>query len=140
MDRLTYPELATYLGAKVCKGNWYGEVGTPEPDHVRGFVDTRVHWYPDRRVTRTGLRRFLLLVAATQLHGYKDMSPAMRLYATNAWATRIAADLHRRFPRRYSDADRRRARWLIAHGQVVTPAARRWANRITKEGPNGPAV
>lgn len=136
MDRLTYPELTTHFGVKLCQGNWYGETGAPEPDHVLGFADTKVHWYPDRRVTKTGLRRFLLLVAATKLLGYKDMSPAMRLYATNTWATSAAASLHRRLPRRYSDQDRRRARWLISQGQTVTPSARRWASRIPKEGPH----
>jgi len=131
---LTYADLATQYGVKLCQGNWYGEVGTPEPDHVRGWADRQVHWWPERRVTKTGLRRFLTLVAATKLHGYKDMSTAMRLYATNVWAVNAAAELHVRIPRRYSDADRRRARWLVAQGAVVTPAARRWANRIPKEG------
>lgn len=132
---MTYADLAAQLGVKICQGNWYGEVGTPEPDHVRGFADrTKVHWWPERRVTKVGLRRFLTLVAATKLHGYKDMNTAMRLYATNAWAAKTAADLHRRIPRRYSDEDRRRLRWLISQGAIVTPTARRWAYRIPKEG------
>jgi D-mannonate dehydratase len=134
LDGLTYRGLAEQLGVKLCQGNWYGEVGTPEPDHVRGFADRQVHWWPERRVTRTGLRKFLMLVAATKLHGYNDMSPAMRLYATNARAVMLAADLRIRIPRRYADGDRARARWLISQGQVVTPAARRWASRTPKEG------
>lgn len=132
---LTYTDLATQLGVKLCQGAWYGEVGTPEPDHIRGWADRRlVHWWPERRVTKPGLRRFLTLVAATRLHGYQDMNAPMRLYATNAWAVRTARDLHVRIPHRYADEERRRARWLVSKGEPVTPAAKRWAYRISQEG------
>lgn len=119
----TYADVIAYFSVRTCDGC------TEDIDHRTGSVTgSTVHWTP-RRLTRPGLRKFLMLVARTRVLRYNQMNRAMQIYAENAWATRASQYLHLRFPRRYSEVDRATVRWLITRGHEVSAPARSWAQR-----------
>ena len=118
----TYEDVAAALSVRICFED-------ADEAHLRGFVGgNTVHWTP-RRMTRRGLRNFLMLVAEIRVLRFAERNRAMRIYAANAWATKAAAGLHIRLPRSYAHADRVYMRWLVANGDAVSPAAHRWAYR-----------
>ncbi len=119
---MTWDEIARHFGVTRCDG-------CPALDHVRGQTSFyAVHWY-DRRMTKLGLRRYLMLISELRLV-YLD-EEYMRIYASNRWAADAARQLHIRIPARYSDNDRARVRWLIEHKQNVPDGVRRWARGRT---------
>lgn len=132
----TYTSVADYYGLKICPAVGHdGCLVATKAEHNRGVTLPRervIHWTP-RRLTKMGLRRFLMVISHTRVKGWFLMNHAMQIYAENVWATSAARDLRVRFPTRYSSADRRRLRWLISQGAPVTTPARRWAAR--KEQP-----
>jgi hypothetical protein len=125
---MTYEEVATHFEVRLCSSN-PGCAYRPV-DHQRGVAGSRdtIHWAP-RRMNVRGLRIFLTLVAQVRILRYWNLSKPMRIYASATWAQRAASQLHVRFPRRYSQADRTRVLWLISQGHEATPAALRWAAR-----------
>lgn len=128
----TFDDVAAYYDLDICpRVGHNGCLVATKAEHDRGTITPRervIHWTP-RRVTRLGLRKFLKVVARTQVLRYWLMNPAMRLYAENAWATNAARELRVRLPRKAASADRHRLRWLISQGHKVSVPARRWAER-----------
>lgn len=104
--------------------------GCPIGDHGRGWAQGRfVHW-ADRRFTRAGLRRYLMLVSITRLLDVSALPVWDRLYRQNAWAAQAARDLHVRLPARLADADRAAVAWQARHATI--PAhVRRWTRRTS---------
>lgn len=131
----TFEDLAVLLDVRLCPGG---------PDCLRQMINHQhggssaslntVHWAP-RRLTKRGIRRFLLVTARMRVMNYWSRSPAMRIFLSNAWATKRARDLHIRFPSQWSRTDRLTVLWLASKGDQLTPEARRWASR--KEPING---
>ena len=90
----TYPDLALRYEVDVCPG------GCGDPGHRRGwFGGQRIHFDTDRKVTRAGLRRFLMLVNEAYRIG-SDVPPvpywrrrpalerrAVQLYNASVFAT-----------------------------------------------------
>lgn len=96
-----------------------------------------LHW-SDRRVTRRGLRRFLLLVAKRK----RELAPAylndpklgwFHLYDDNREADKMAAKLGVRFPVEFSRTERWKCLWLAHKAKVpitrTHPALYSWAVR-----------
>jgi len=125
----SYADVAAAIGARFCPGPEEG-CGYGIEEHEKGVVARgTVHWTP-RRVTRHGLRNFLRLVARDRILHFDSLSRAMQIYAENSWASRTALEIfHVRFTRKMTLESRLVARWLISHGDEVTPPARRWASR-----------
>ncbi len=122
---MTWDEVTQTVGVKRCAGCTLG-------DHTRGWASRStytVHW-ADRRLTKHGLRRFLMLVASIRLVPIDQAWE--RLYAYNRWASHTAAQLHVRIPARYADNDRARVRWLITKEEHVSPQVKRWTRERTR--------
>jgi len=107
---VTYAELAERYGVPLCQGE------CAVKGHEKGFVARGgVHWR-ERRVTRLGLYRFLLLVAEVEFARVSTllirpgMGAWMRVqypYALHMWAQKTAVnDLRVRFPRSFSSTRR----------------------------------
>jgi hypothetical protein len=123
----TYEDVAAYYDVSVCPSS--GQCNVSDTLHHRGHAQRNtVHWSP-RRLSKPGLRNFLRLVAQTRLLRYAEMNKAMRIYAENVWIDHASRDLRVRFPRRYSESDRAKTRWLESQGQTLTIQAHRWAHR-----------
>lgn len=122
----SYEDVAAYFSVTLCTGCDWNQ-GTI--DHRKGSVTGDVLHWESRRMTRPGLRKFLLLIASMRILNYHRMNRAMQIYAANTWATRATQYLHVRFPHRYSQTDRATVRWLITQGHDVTEPAHRWAHR-----------
>ena len=130
---MTYPEVIRRLGIeRVCLGgcglNAYRHRGVIDPFDV-------IHW-SDRRFTRRGLRRLLLLVARRSREDSPAFlnTPGMRFYAL--WwdeqrANSMAAQLGVRFPAAWSSQERLAC--LASAGRRplsrTHPAIYAWANR-----------
>jgi hypothetical protein len=100
-------------------------------DHKRGYVSRSswtIHW-TDRRVTRAGLRMFLMLVAQCIHSDWESLPEWRRLYVSNTWAFNQSLKAGVRLPATLSDTDRARVRWLISKEENVPDEVRRWANR-----------
>ena len=133
---LTYEKVARELGVVWCRGCKEGdhEMGYPSLWPTEGRA---VHWR-DRRMTRRGLRLFL--VAAAPLMDL-DMVLTRRwivLYEANRLATKLAEERFGvRFPRSYADRDRARVRlWMkkdITDDRVVLHQEERRKLRRIKE-------
>lgn len=129
---MTYHEVASRLRLSgICLG-WCGL-----SDHAhRGsiFLDI-VHW-GERRVTKRGLRRFLLLVAKRDRlldPGFLN-EPGLwwaHFYLDERKANEWAAELGVRFPIRYS-APERRSVSLVPGLSRRQPAVWAWANRADR--------
>lgn len=128
----TYAEVAQAVGLKLCSG--CDAVATSpgrglRNSHVSGWAAYGVVHWKERRVTKPGLRNFLLLAAGQRAYNYRNESPAQQLWTANIWANRQAKELyHIRFPGSATQNDRAAARWRISRGDRVTSIARRWAN------------
>lgn len=129
---MTYDEIARHYGLTICPAAGHGDcLVATATEHEDGTVvprETVIHWRP-RRMTRSGLRRFLKVVARTRILHYYRLNRAMRIYVANRWAYRAGLEAHVRFPVALSEADRLEVRWLASHGDIVTPVALRWATR-----------
>jgi hypothetical protein len=130
MKGLTYTRLAERYKVELCTG-WCGESG-----HNYGWWGgKRVH-FRERGVTRSGLRRFLMLVHdARHWPGRPNILPrpietAQWIHSRNVWAYQTAfRDLGIRLPRTLSAVDRARVRHLTfgQGGAPVVQNLRRWA-------------
>lgn len=91
--------------------------------------------WPERRVTRLGLRQFLI-----SYYMYRQLNVLGRnpeywelIWRANVWAQNEAlVQWHRRIPRRYSDGDRTRVAWFIQDSwskaePAIKEQALRWA-------------
>jgi len=135
---LTYAGLADRYGVELCTG------GCGDRGHSAGFLrGGRVH-FRDRRVTRSGLRLFLMLVHDARIWRpltHSDRPPPRRkatsrvrwLHHRNVWASGVALrDLGVRLPRKLSAADRAAVRYLLTKvppedDWFVPPRIHRWA-------------
>jgi hypothetical protein len=111
---LTYSQVARELGIAWCLGcdQWktnHGEGSTT----IFPLNEAMIHW-TDRKMTRRGLYRFLLLsaplVEPSMVSGNRDW---LNLYFACKAVLRMSAMLNVRFPRSYSSTSRARVRlWL----------------------------
>jgi hypothetical protein len=120
---MSYQEIADRYGVELCTDCALNV-------HERGHVEPgrgRIHWQ-ERRRTRGGLRRFLLLVAAVVLHrdGEDGGSQAEWIWATNSWAYHAARSMGVQFSRALSADDRARVRYLL-RGKARS-RAKEWAH------------
>lgn len=93
--------------------------------------------WSERRVTRSGLRRFLISYYYHRQLTVLGRNPTEweLIWRANVWAQQEALNQwHSRIPRRYSDGDRTRVAWLLAkdrmwgqHGLDYGLQAERWA-------------
>lgn len=146
MRGLTYEDLALRYEVDVCPG------GCGLSGHERGFIrGGLIHWTTGRRVTRAGLRHFLMLIAPLFLQrltderwllllyiGDRDInlvtnSPrdeARQLYLWSLFAYRTALfDLGIRFPGSLAEMDKAKVRALLANAPTKLRRSRvgRWA-------------
>ena len=99
---MNWAAVAQVTGMRLCTG----ECGGQNEDHKRGYArDGTIHWSP-RRVTRLGIRKFLMLAAAEAVYGVTDMPLWEYLWSMNAYAIKKARELGLRLPRQYSALDR----------------------------------
>lgn len=123
---MTYSEAAYALGFELCTQEMckQGTLG-----HKKGTLrGSTLHW-TDRKVSKPGLRRFLMLMAG---HDIYDEPRWALIWHRNVWVTGAAETLRVRIPSRYADEDRTRVAWDLRH--VHDPdfdqrAALRWASR-----------
>lgn len=117
-----WDDIATTYGIKRCAACQSG-------DHHKGWARrSTVHW-SDRRMTKAGLRRYLMLVASQLLFDFQNLPTWDRLYRANVWAAKAAKQLHVRIPFRLSEIDRARVRWLISKDPATPDRVKRWATR-----------
>lgn len=138
MRDLNYIDLASRYEVELCADS------CGQPGHRRGWVDRQatVHWDPHREVTRAGLRRFLMLVAQSQIEGsdvprkplYMQrpaaVRNALRIYNANVFAYRTALhDLGIRLPASLSRTDRAQVRSMLSQAPdgLKRSSAGRWA-------------
>jgi hypothetical protein len=136
----TYRDLALRYEVEVCFDGCFRR------DHRRGAVDSMgtIHW-SDRRVTRSGLRRFLMLVSESWRGSsvFDNLVPpttwtrrperelaALRVYNGHVFAYRTALhDLGIRLPASLAAEDKARVRALLAAApfELRNSRAGRWA-------------
>lgn len=134
MRGLTYPDLAARYEVDVCFDGCFRE-------HSRGMVDSNgvIHWR-GRDVTRSGLRRFLILVARARSAKDRDSEwlasyprrerDALTTHYEATWAYRTALhDLGVRLPASLAAADKAKVRALLATAPYELRNSRvgRWA-------------
>jgi len=133
----TYRDLALRYEVEVCFDGCFRR------DHGRGAIDRQgtIHW-SDRRMTRSGLRRFLKLVFDSRpswpkvsdavvwgRHPDRERT-ALRIFYEHVFAYRTALhDLGIRLPASLAAADRARVRSLLASAPFELRNSRvgRWA-------------
>ena len=124
---MTYPQIANTLGFELCGDG----CKRPEYNHAKGTLrGSTLHW-TDRRVTKPGLRRFIMLAASHDIYGKNPRW--WIIWQRNVWTTQAAAKLKVRLPARYADNDRAKVAWELraAHTDPtsIQAAALRWAGR-----------
>lgn len=126
---MNYAEVAATIDIDWCPGpGAISRLGSrclaPNRNHQRGYADIGrrcVHW-TDRKVLKRGLRRFLMLAAACQLHHNRAQPKWQQIYEQSTWASRQAfTKLHKVLPRKDSNEDRARVRWLLHQDRTVKP-------------------
>lgn len=145
---MTYASVIAKLGLQqVCLGDFIHEPGThhgcglSERAH-RGIIDPFdvIHWR-ERRMTRRGLRRFLLLVARRDRVMPSNADPsaptrgflndgsmlAFHLHWEEQYANMLASFLGVRFPAELSKHERERAAKALAGRTRQWPAVTAWA-------------
>lgn len=128
---LTYPSLAERYGVELCTGE------CAERGHDDGFIARKRVHFRDRGVTRSGLRKFLMLVhdLKEEWGGLPRILPrkvgaAQWIHSRNMYAYRTALhDLGIRLDRKLSATDRAQVRHLLLMqgGAPVVHSLRRWA-------------
>lgn len=118
---MSYRSIAAKLGMELCESCDLNV-------HTGGWADIprgKIHWQ-ERRMTRSGLRRFLMEAAEIALYrdGYRGGGLGERIWLQNTWAYRTAMSLGVRLPRRLSELDRAR---VLALPGPASGAAKRWA-------------
>jgi hypothetical protein len=127
MSQMTYEEIASREKVSLCPA-------CDEWDHKRGSVNPSrgtVHWAP-RRVTRIGLRRFLMLVGAIKKRHQRGQPKWQKVYEQNVYAYhRALSEYHVRLSRQLSLTDRAKVRlWMGKAGMLSSDEHRniaRWA-------------
>lgn len=118
---MTYKEIADQEAVTLCHAcsEWNHKRGSANPS--RGVV----HWAP-RRVSRIGLRRFLMLVAAIKRSHNRGQPRWLQVYEQNTYAYRQALDeYHVRLNRRLSMTDRANVRYWMGKEGVLSDAENR---------------
>lgn len=109
----TFMEIAEREEVITCFGF---DCPVPKKAHDRGWANISsgiLHWSP-RRVTKAGLRRFLLLSAAIRHSHNRGQPKWLQIYEQNAYAARRAlSEYHVRLPRHLSLTDRAKVRLLM---------------------------
>lgn len=131
----TYRDLALRYEVEVCFDGCFRQT------HRQGSVDHQgtIHW-SDRHMTRSGLRRFLMLVSEAWADAYEGVRPAvarpervqtaLRIYTRSIFAYRTALhDLGIRLPASLAAEDKGRIRALLAAApfEFRNSRAGRWA-------------
>jgi hypothetical protein len=139
MKPTTYPEIAELFGVELCQARF----GSDDRNHLQGDASPQpptIHWI-DRAVTTSGVRRFLMFVAAARWPDlYREGPRWMQIYRQNCKAVELSRIIGRRLGQRtYSAADRERVRYLLrrvnprslnsSEFKTYTKAAR-WMNRF----------
>lgn len=125
----TYQDVAAYFDVTLCASPATPGCHATPAEHQRGKATGQViHWTP-RRMNVRGLRSFLKTLAETRILRFNSLNKAMQIHASATWANAAASQLHVRFPRAYSNADRAKVRWYESQGQAITAIAHRWAHR-----------
>jgi hypothetical protein len=95
--------------------------------------DVSLEWleWPERQVTKPGLRNFLKRVAARKLRHNSTVPMWRQIYEQSTWAQEVAlTQLHVRIPKRYSLNDRARVKFLVSREWIPSDEASvvmRWA-------------
>ncbi len=118
----SYRGLSQQYGLELCTDDKTCDRGVSLIKHRAGYTDNfgRIHWqhkYP----RKSGIRRFLTLVAWARLNHHSSKKPVwMQIYERDRWAYHEGIDgLHMRFPRRFSDPDRKLARKNVHYLEAV---------------------
>lgn len=131
----SYADLAEQQGVHWCRGiQPNGQ--TCHEEHAKGSytvhpelsqrysADIVIHW-SDRRSSRAGIRRFLLLIANAII---TEATPAIaewrRLYRSNTMAWDMAKAAHMRLPASLSAVDRSRLRSMLLDVSMADPERR----------------
>jgi hypothetical protein len=132
----SYGELAEQQGVRWCRGiQPNGQ--TCFEEHAKGSytihpelrrqqlsTDIVIHW-SDRRSSRAGIRRFLLLVANAVITSATPAIPDWRrLYRSNRMASDMAKAAHLRLPASLSAGDRARLRAMLVRVSMADPERR----------------
>jgi hypothetical protein len=104
--------------------------GCQTGDHLEGWASRDVIHWADRRMSKSGLRHFLMLIGSQRLLDVDSMPPWQRIYTLNTWASAIAlSKYHVRLPLDLSAVDRSRVRWFATKDPSIPAKVRRWAYR-----------
>jgi hypothetical protein len=129
---MTYSEAAYALGFELCAQEMCNKSTL---DHRKGTLrGSTLHW-TDRRVTKPGLRRFLMLAASHDIYSVPRWA---LIWNRNVWVVAAAEKLRVRLPSRYSDEDRAKVAWELRDTHDPTyeqQAALRWAGRRNRLAP-----
>lgn len=115
MRRYTYAQLAEWAGVTRCRGiNPRTGARCYNEDHEAGsWADEMVHWGERDRVTKAGIRRFLLLCAMANPVVANSTPGWQQIYMANQWVKAAADSLVIRLPSQLSSLDRARVRAAI---------------------------
>lgn len=127
---MKYEEIASRENVRLCTDCEFDKVW----NHSRGTANPSrgtVHW-AERRVTRIGLRRFLMLVAAIKKSHNRGQPKWQQVYEQNQYAYhRALTEYHVRLNRKLSMTDRAKVRlWMGKAGVLSAEEHRsiaRWA-------------
>lgn len=118
---MTWDEVASRYDVRRCSSCQSG-------NHTTGIARNGVIHWADRRMTKAGLRKYLMLIASQRLYDFANLPTWDRIYRSNVWAATEAARLHVRLSTRLSAPDRARVRWLSL-GIDIPDHVRHWAGR-----------
>lgn len=140
---MRYDEVARDLGVSRCNGRIPSVCAIRMNAkqvlraHQRGRSTLGTVHFLDRRMIKTGLRRFLILAIEAKDPSVKVLTPWLRIWMTNVEVTRLAKLLGVAIPRHMADKDRARVRFYLSelsnkerayYGEPYTKALR-WAAR-----------
>lgn len=133
--------MAKALGVAYCmgmsNGRYCGDIKTFEATHRRGFVKEGVVHYLERRLNKSVIRAFCMLVAEAESNGSYESMPTWEA----RWRMCVDAEhiarmrLHVRIPRSAWDLDRWTVRAQLAHVQTSTPGrkeAMAWSSLVAQ--------
>ena len=129
----SWDEVAAACGVARCRGRLPTGLTCYE-EHDRGHVSGGVVHWNDRRVTKAGIRAFIILSLECRGWGTQWLSQPVwyRLWRTNITVYDIALSrLHIRLPASLADVDRARCKALLIDVPTSAPdraTAMRWAN------------
>lgn len=127
-----YAEIAVHIGVTHCRACRDESI-----DHHKGESTFRtVHW-TQRRATRPGVRRFLMLGVTALDPSVKALTPWMRIWIENARAANWAKLIRVSIPRHLTMKDRAQVRFYLSelteaersYYSSLYQQAERWASR-----------